>query len=207
MKFVKGIFFSTLFLLYPYLIYKSIESGVSWIAPVIFSLIFIKQAIQANRDSQRAFKLGIAVLLLFGAYYLQSITAKALPIFIQLMLMYVFGRTLLKDNAPCLIERMVRLQYPEFPDYVSPYLINLTRLWTLFFAVNVIACLVLAIWSTDYWWAIYNGIIIYLMIVILMVGEYIYRLFKFPEFEIPDMKSSFKSMMTNGRKIWMDDQS
>jgi len=67
-------------------------------------------------------------------------------------------------------------------------------------------CVALANWGTDFWWMLYNSVFIYLMIGLLMIGEYIYRHFRFPELAIPNPQSTIKTMIMNGRKIWMDVQ-
>ena len=74
--------------------------------------------------------------------------------------------------------------------------------WT--FAFNIIICTALALWAPDLWWAIYNGILIYTFTGVLMVGEYVYRHFRFPDLDIPSPKSTIQSMINNGRNIWMD---
>lgn len=203
---IKSIVFTCLFLAYPYLIYRGIESGIVWVAPAIFSGIYLMQSIATRNVKIKIYKALVSIGLLLGAYYLQTITAKVLPVLIQLMLMYFFGRTLLKGKGPSFIESFVRLEFPEFPPGISEYCRQLTILWTGFFAFNTIMCVTLAIWSNDYWWAIFNGIFIYVMIGVLMIGEYIYRHFRFPDLGIPDPHSTIKTMIVNGRKIWMDVQ-
>ncbi len=203
---IKSIFVTCLFMIYPYLVYKGIESGMVWIAPAIFSGIFLMQSFAARRVKIKIYKALLAIGLLLGAYYLQTVTAKILPVLIQLMLMYFFGRTLLKGKGPPFIESFVRLEFSEIPPQLLRYCRQLTILWTGFFAFNVMMCIVLAVFSNDKWWALYNGVFIYLMIGLLTLGEYIYRHFRFPELDIPDPKSTIKNMFVNGRKIWMDVQ-
>lgn len=203
---LKGVFFSCLFLAYPYLVYRGIQSGMSWLAPTFFSGLYLWQAIVSHTVKTRLYKASVALLLLLGAYYLQTFTAKIMPVLIQLMLMYFFGRTLMKDKGPSLIESFVRLEFPEFPPGISEYCRQLTILWTAFFAVNAIVCTGLAIWGNALWWTWFNGIIIYLMIGVLMIGEYVYRHFRFPDLWIPDPKSTVKTLIVNGRKIWLDIQ-
>ena len=203
---VKSIIATALFLIYPYLVYRGIESGMVWLAPAIFSGIFLLQAYASRNMKTRIYKALIAVALLLGAYYLQTITAKVLPVLIQLMLMYFFGRTLLPGKGPSFIESFVRLEFPEFPPGVSEYCRQLTVLWTGFFAFNAGMCVILAIWGADLWWTLYNGVFIYVMIGVLTIGEYIYRHFRFPDLGIPDPQSTIKTMIVNGRKIWMDVQ-
>ncbi len=203
---IKSIVATCLFLAYPYLVYRGIESGMVWLAPAIFSGIYLLQAFAAHPVKIKIYKALIAIALLLGAYFLQTLTAKILPVLIQLMLMYFFGRTLLKGKGPSFIESFVRLEFPEFPSGVSEYCRQLTVLWTGFFAFNAFMCTALAIWGNDLWWTLYNGVFIYLMIGVLMIGEYIYRHFRFPGLGIPDPKSTIKTMIVNGRKIWMDVQ-
>jgi len=203
---IKSIIATSLFLSYPYLVYRGIESGMVWLAPAIFSGIYLLQAFAVRNVKTRIYKALIAIALLLGAYYLQTITAKVLPVLIQLMLMVFFGRTLLAGKGPSFIERFVRLEFPEFPPGVSDYCRQLTMLWTGFFAFNAGMCVVLAIWGTDLWWTLYNGVFIYVMIGVLMIGEYIYRHFRFPDLGIPDPQSTIKTMIVNGRKIWLDVQ-
>jgi uncharacterized membrane protein len=203
---VKSIVGTCLFLVYPYLIYRGIESGLVWLAPAIFSGIYLLQSFAARALKIKIYKALISITLLLGAYYLQTITAKVLPVLIQLMLMYFFGRTLLKGKGPSIIESFVRLEFPEFQPGISEYCRHLTILWTGFFAFNAVMCFALANWSTHYWWMLYNGVFIYLMIGILMTGEYIYRHFRFPGLGIPDPRSTIKTMIVNGRKIWMEVQ-
>jgi len=204
---IKSIFFTLLFMGYPYLIYRGIESGMVWVAPAFFSGIYLMQSFATKNVRIKLFKTLVSIGLLLGAYYLQTITAKILPVLIQLMLMYFFGRTLLKGKGPSFIESFVRLEFPEFPPGISEYCRQLTILWTSFFAFNALMCVGLAFWGNDAWWALYNGVFIYLMIGVLTIGEYIYRHFRFPDLGIPDPGSTIKTMIVNGRKIWMDVQS
>jgi len=203
---IKSVVLTCLFMIYPYLVYRGIESGMVWVAPAIFSGIFLMQSFAARKVKVKIYKALIAIGLLLGAYYLQTVTAKVLPVLIQLMLMYFFGRTLLKGMGPPFIESFVRLEFAELPPGISDYCRQLTVVWTCFFAFNVVMCVVLAIWANDTWWALYNGVFIYLMIGVLTTVEYIYRHFRFPELDIPDPKSTIKNMFVNGRKIWMDVQ-
>lgn len=203
---IKSIIATGLFLSYPYLVYRGIESGMVWLAPAIFSGIYLIRAWAAPSLRVKIYKGLFALALLLGAYYLQTVTAKILPVLIQLMLMGVFGRTLLKDKGPPFIESFVRLEFPEIPPEILVYCRQLTLLWTGFFAFNALMCTVLAIWGNDFWWTLYNGVLIYAMIGALMTGEYIYRHFRFPDLGIPDPRSTIKTMIVNGRRIWMDVQ-
>lgn len=198
-----------LLLAYPYLVYKGIEHGMSWLAPMIIAGVCMRRAWLAKQQRARIVNALIAVVLLLGAYYLQTLTAKILPVLIQLMLMLLFGRTLLASQSPSLIERIVRLQYPDFPPAVSVYCRQLTQIWTVFFAGNVLVCTLLAIWGSEFGWALYNGVIIYIMMAVLALGEYVYRRIHFADLSIlhqgiPDPQAAIKAMIINGRRVFLD---
>lgn len=191
-------------LLYPYLVYKGIQAGVVWFAPMMIIGLYLYQAVNTTDAKVRFTKAGIAGVLLIGVFFYQALTAKLLPVAIQLMLMHFFGKTLTQKHAPCLIERFVRLELPEFPPGILEYCRLLTVIWTGFFAFNVVVCLLLALVAPASWWALYTGVIMFVLTGLLMIGEYIYRHFRFPELEIPDVKSSVKTMVINCKSIWQN---
>lgn len=203
---IKSLLFASLFLAYPYLVYRGIDSRISWLAPAAFSCVYLLQAAYARTVKVRIHKTLIALVLLSGAFWLQTLTAKMMPVLIQLMLMVFFGRTLLEGKGPSLIESFVRLEFPELPPGIGDYCRQLTLLWTGFFAFTAAAEVALAVWGSDLEWALFNGVVIYFLIGGLMVGEYVYRHFRFPDLWIPDPQSTIKTMIVNGRKIWLDIQ-
>ncbi len=193
---------SSLVLLYPYLVYRGIQSGVVWLGPSVLATILFVQAVKENQPKSRYVKLACSILLILGMVFFQNVTAKLLPTLIQLYLMYFFYKTL--EKGPPLIERFVRLEFEELPDGVQKYCRQLTLLWTGFFGFNALMCSALAIWGAPEWWAIYTGVLIFVLTGLLMLGEYIFRHFRFPNMEIPDFKSSARNMLSYSRKIWLD---
>jgi len=198
----RSILLTLIFLVYPYLVYRGMQQGVVWFAPTLIAGFYINDAMKTQHKQRRMMKLLIALVLLTGAVFWQALTAKLLPIFIQLTLMHFFGTTLFK--GPSLIERFVRMEFADFPPEIVTYCWQLTLLWTGFFAFNALVCAGLALWGSDVWWAFYNGVMIFVLTGVLMVGEYIWRHFRFPELDIPSPKSSVRNMIVNGRAIWKE---
>lgn len=197
---IRSVFYTLVVLAYPLLVYRGMDNGMVWLAPVIFSGLYLFRAYRTTDLRAKTIKVLIAAMLLSGAFFLQSLTAKMMPVFIQLLLMHFFGRTLL--SGPPLIERFVRLEYPVLPAEAQCYARQWTLIWTVFFACNAVTCFVLAIWAPDFWWAVYNGFMIYTLTGLLMVTEYVYRHFRFPDWEIPSPLATLRTMATNGRQIW-----
>ena len=203
------IILTTLILLYPYLVYKGVQQGVAWFAPAVITSLYLFQAIKADTIQIRSQKILLVVLLLVGTVYYQNLMAKLIPVIIQLNLMLFFGKTLLNGKGPSLVERFAKLSFPQIPPLLSRYCRYLTLTWTIFFAINVFACFVLALYAPVEWWMLYTGVIILMLTGLLIVAEYIWRHFyframKLPEKLIPNVKESIKSMAVNGRKIWQD---
>ena len=208
---LRSIISAIVFLLYPYLVYRGVQEGVVWFAPAAIASIYFYQAVKARKRRVRLQKLGIVIMLFLGAIFYQDLMAKLIPIIIQLSLMLFFGKTLLRDKGPSLVERFAQLEFPNVPPVLSRYCRHLTMLWTGFFAFNVLACAILAVSAPVEWWAIYTGVLIFVLTALLMVAEYIWRFFLFrridlPADEIPGVKESAKTMIVNGRKIWLDVQ-
>lgn len=208
---LRSLISSLIFLLYPYLVYRGIQEGVVWFAPTAIASLYFYQALKAQALLLCLKKFSIVLVLLLGAIFYPDLMAKLIPIIIQLSLMLFFGKTLRKNKGPSLIERFARLEFPD--DMMPPALIKycryLTILWTSFFAFNICMCILLALFAPVEWWAVYTGILIFVLSTFLMVAEYIWRHFylrtlDLPHERIPKFKEAMKNMIANGRKIWLD---
>ena len=149
---LRSIISAIVFLLYPYLVYRGVQEGVVWFAPAAIASIYFYQAVKARTRRVRLQKSGIVLILFLGAIFYQGLMAKLIPIIIQLSLMLFFGKTLLRDKGPSLVERFAQLEFPNVPPVLSRYCRHLTILWTGFFAFNVVACILLALFFPVEWW-------------------------------------------------------
>ncbi|MGH8550183.1 MAG: hypothetical protein ACRERU_16590 [Methylococcales bacterium] len=193
---------SAVFLGYPCLVYLLTDYGIVWIAPLLVSFFYLYRWFGSRDSEARLVDLLLGCGLIAAVIFLKSLSAKFLPVLIQLMLLWLFGRSLL--TGPPLIERFVRLDYPVFPPGIVEYCRQLTWIWTWFFGLNFAVCGALALWASDGWWAFYTGGVLIALTALLLVGEYFYRRHRFPDLKIPDPETSFRSILVNGRKIWMD---
>jgi len=213
MQTILRIIIGIIVLLYPYLVFRGVQEGGVWFAPAVIAGIYFYQAIKSQQTRGRVQKLGIVLVLLLGAIFYQDLIAKLVPIIIQLSLMLFFGKTLLRGKGPSLVERFARLDFPDepMPAILVNYCRYLTLMWSGFFAFNVMTCVVLALFAPVEWWAIFTGVLIFLLSVLLMIAEYIWRHIYFrtqdlPFEQIPGFKQSARNMIVNGRKIWLDVQ-
>ncbi len=101
-----------------------------------------------------------------------AIGLKSYPVFISICMLTAFSTSLWR--GPTIIERLARLQDPDLPPEGIVYCRKVTQVWCLFFIINgSIACS--TVFADDKIWALYNGLIAYIAMGILLAGEYILR--------------------------------
>ena len=198
-KLAEGMQRGLLFAGYPVIIYLLLSYQMAWLGTLlIFGVIVWKLHHQDNWLWLVAILLiGVAVSArLFGV----DSVLKLSPLLIHVSLFAIFTQSL--GNIP-LIERFARLDYDqELPAGISAYCRKLTILWAGFFAANIVGCVWLAILGDDDAWILYNGLIVYVLIGALLLGEYLWRRIAFPDLEIPTLIQTIRSIASNGDKIW-----
>jgi uncharacterized membrane protein len=99
---------------------------------------------------------------------------KLYPVLVNAVMLSVFAYTLV--SPPSMIERFARLREPDLPSQAIAYTRRVTQVWCVFFVVNGAISLVTALWSSPAVWSLYNGVIAYLLMGLLLGGEYLVRL-------------------------------
>ena len=197
-RILKGALTSLLFLGYPLIIYLLLANQLQWLGASLIVSLFIWKVYQRSDWlvwTLSTFTLALLVSLFFGA----GAIAKLSPLIIHSGLFYLFLSSL--KTTP-LIEKFARLDFPKLPTEIKIYTRQLTVIWSAFFAANILGCLWLALAGDNALWALYNGLIVYLLIGALILGEYIWRRIRFPELEIPSLVQSVRNILKNGHKIW-----
>lgn len=93
----------------------------------------------------------------------------AYPAFVSLVFFSVFAYSLV--YPPTVVERLARLEYPEMSTKRVAYTRKVTQVWSVFFLVNA-AISLLTIWHGDIrLWSLYNGVVFYVLMGLLMAGE------------------------------------
>lgn len=195
---LKGWLITLLFLGYPLIIYLLLTNDLPWLGSAVVLTILIWKI--HTRSDWYWWVAGIGLfcaLVIWG--FGPGMISKLSPILIHSGLFYIFWNSL--KDVP-LIEVFARLDFPELPPEIVVYTRQLTIFWALFFALNILLCVWMAIWQDDALWALYNGLLVYLLIVILMIGEYLWRHIRFPDLEIPSLRQTAENVIKNGHKIW-----
>ncbi len=199
-KLIKATGIAVLFIAYPFISAYLVGQGFSSLELVLFAALTLWRGLKLDVLALRVGSILLAALLLAGAYFANSYFVWLIPSFVYLWLTALFGHTLW--SPPSLCERLVRLQYPEFVPGIAEYLREVTWAWTLFFAVNVLICALLPALAGQTAWAFYTGVLVYVLMGLLAVGEWFYRHRRFPDLDIPPAMETIKYMARHGHKAF-----
>ena len=103
------------------------------------------------------------------------------PLLIYFGLLTVFSLTLRPGHEP-LIARFARLEQGTLSPELIRYTRCLTMIWCAFFAAMLMTSLGLAVWASVSLWSLFTHLISYLLLAVLIVGEYSFRRWRFPHY-------------------------
>lgn len=168
---------TALLALYPLLVYVGLQQfGPRLLAAILLVAALLRLA--AAKVSGQA--LGNSSWLLLAAAIATGVTLatgsvtglKFYPVLVSAAMLAAFGYSLWRP--PSMIERFARLQQPDLPERAIPYTRKVTCVWCGFFVING-AIATATVFASDQIWALYNGLLSYIFIGLLLAGEYAVR--------------------------------
>jgi uncharacterized membrane protein len=162
-------------LLYPLAIWL----GHGHVEPRLLALLLVLAAatrlptLKINRAS-RWWLAGALLLAAIAVWNNALLPLKLYPVLVNLGMLALFGYSLYVP--PSIIERMARLSDPALPVYAIAYTRRVTQVWCGFFVVNGGVALITALWASAAVWSLYNGVLAYVLMGCLFVGEYLVRM-------------------------------
>lgn len=159
-------------LLYPIAVYYGIRYVDPWqMASLLALLLCLRQLNGPAQDRGGQWLFIVAVLYcVFAVWNNDLMTLRFYPALINLGLLAVFAASLY--FPPPLIERLARLQHPDLPSKAVLYTRRVTQIWCGFFLLNGMLALATALWCSFSCWSLYNGLIAYVLMGLLMAVEY-----------------------------------
>ena len=116
---------------------------------------------------------GTVLLFALAVWGNALLPLKLYPVLVNATLLGAFGYSLV--YPPSMIERLARMREPDLPAAAVGYTRRVTGVWCIFFGVNGAIALLTALWASAAVWSLYNGVIAYLLMGLLFVGEYCVR--------------------------------
>jgi uncharacterized membrane protein len=102
-----------------------------------------------------------------------AIATKAYPVMMSLGFAAAFGLSLLRP--PSLVEIFASLAEPHPSPAARAYMRRVSAVWLGFLVINAALSLSTALWADTWVWALYNGLISYVLMGILFAGEWLVR--------------------------------
>lgn len=160
-------------LCYPFVIWLGLQHfGLTFLA--LFLVFITALRLYSHRDRSSLFVFVIAAVLAVVAYWQnESLPLKLYPVVMNAVMLVLFATSLYQKET--IIEKFARLKEPDLPQEAIRYIRNLTKVWCIFFIFNGSIALFTALFTSDDWWALYNGLIAYVLIGALFGGEWLYR--------------------------------
>ena len=178
---VYKILLGLVFIAYPFIIYYGLLNFTLWqIAAVVAALAGIRLFILKDNDSQLA-RIGFYGSVLLIMFSLLSIFLKQLgwlklyPIVMSLLSFIVFYSSLSSEKS--MIQRFAEIREKNINVKKQAYMVKLTKVWCGFFILNAAISSYTFFYSSLKQWTIYNGLLSYILMGTLFVGELAYRHF------------------------------
>lgn len=164
---------------YP-LVFVALGTKVSaiWFALAACGLLFLR-AVQGPLPSDgsplRFLMIGAISLIIGLAHVDSEIAAKAYPVVVSGGLAFMFGASLWRSTS--LVERMAELGGETLSPAIRLYCRRVTVVWALWLAINTLIAAALAIFGSREAWALWTGLLSYLVIGFIFAVEFILRRF------------------------------
>jgi hypothetical protein len=108
-----------------------------------------------------------------------ALGALLVPALTSAFLGVVFASTL-RPGAEPMIARVARaMERDEIPPPILAWLRSVTLAWCCFFVLNFVVSGGLALFGPMTWWTLWNGLLAYLLMGALLLGEYVTRKIRF----------------------------
>jgi uncharacterized membrane protein len=177
---------SALLLAYPFMVFVSLQHvGAATVGGILFALVVARYAI-VKVATPKAAQVTPALKSLLpltlvgvasGVSMLLSnhpLAVRLNPVWISLTMLAVFGWSLY--SPPSMIERFARLTKPQLPSEAIAYTRRVTQVWCVFFVINAAVALWTAVAASLQVWTLYNGLVSYLLMGLLLGIEFLVRL-------------------------------
>ena len=150
-----------------------------YVALLLATALLLRRHRDAGRLLAGLTRVDLALLVtLLGLAALTALTNSELllrlyPAAMNLGMLLLFGLSL--KYPPPMVERFARLSDPALPAAAVRYTRRVTQVWSVFFIVNGSIATYTALHSTREIWALYNGLIAYVLMGVLFATEWLVR--------------------------------
>ena len=170
---------SIFFIVYPLFIYLGLTRfSPTVLGGVVLGVVGIRIALMkkislAKLKALLPLSVAAAVLALFSTLFNNERALLLMPMAVNATLLATFGWTLFR--GPTMIARFAALTEPVITDKITRYCRKVTISWCLFFVINGAIAAYTAFFTSKEYWALYNGLISYILMGLLFGTEFLVR--------------------------------
>lgn len=172
-------------LAYPFLVY----AGLRFLEPrmlalALGSVLVLREAGRSRGGSPSPLLLPlvlVAAILVLAAVFNESRFFLFVPVLINGALLVSFARTLFV--GPTMVESLARRRLGHLDAEDVAYCRRVTEVWCVFFVANTSLILWLALRAPIELWALYTGLVAYLLVGVLFAAELTYRSWRFRRYD------------------------
>mgnify|MGYP003577281967 CR=1 FL=1 len=158
---------------YPLVVYWAMgRFEPRWLAVLLLVLALLR-ALATRQAIWLAAAGGAALLATLATVFNEALPLKLYPALVNAVLLVVFSTSL--AFPPSAVDRIARMTEPDLPPEGVAYTRRVTRVWCVFLIFNRALALGTALWMSDRAWALYNGLIAYVLIGALFSVEWLVR--------------------------------
>ncbi|WES90200.1 hypothetical protein OHJ28_23050 [Dickeya fangzhongdai] len=176
---ITGVLVGVMTLSWPFLVWFSItHPDHRWLLPLL-ALLFLARMLMLRGDRGLFRETGLLLAAVGAALCVASLWLRDrqwlmwYPVAVNAVMLTLFFGSLF-SRMP-FIERIARLREPDLPAKAIVYTRRVTQVWCLFFVFNGAIALLTCLSGNMVWWAAWNGMFSYLLMGLLMGGEWLLR--------------------------------
>ena len=169
---------------YPFLMFASLSFFRAREVALVVGLLLAIRAFADRRrfgreDIARVLPLVglVAGIVLLAAIFNEGRFFLFVPALVTVALLISFARTL--GSGPSMVETFAQLKGHNLTSEMTRYCRTVTSLWCAFFVLNSGVIVRLALYGSLAWWTMYTGLVSYALIGLLLLGEVVYRAWRF----------------------------
>lgn len=166
-------------LAYPFVVYFGLMKFSPLTVGLALVIFLILRLVLQRQRRERRSEIGIYLIVLATIILLLSVdemlAIKAYPVLISLSFATLFGYSLI--FPPPIIERFARMTEGELDAHAQRYTRHVTEAWVVFFLLNAAVSVWTALYASLGVWTLYNGFVSYVLIGLMLGGEFILRQF------------------------------
>ncbi|ATO35424.1 hypothetical protein DZA65_04369 [Dickeya dianthicola] len=176
---ITGVLVGVMTLSWPFLVWFSItHPDHRWLLPLL-ALVFLARLLMLRGDRGLFRETGLLLAAVGAALCVASLWLRDrqwlmwYPVAVNAVMLTLFFGSLF-SRMP-FIERIARLREPDLPARAIVYTRRVTQVWCLFFVCNGAIALLTCLSGNMVWWTAWNGMFSYLLMGLLMGGEWLIR--------------------------------